>query len=213
MSVSAAPKTGTGDNSVDYFRPDDFVINIIRRAIANEQCVRIGADGVGKLLLLSKQGEYISEFTNPVKFFTTPAKQFQVDVMEAEPVALPRGARHGRNVDELMWTAAFFASNGRLMEGCRRDDVVQFHHWPNLSRLPVTPNTMRIVALLTRHATSITLAHRLLKVDTPEIYQIYSAARCAGIAHVLNRKPDDPVLKPHRNQALLGMLLNKITGM
>ena len=211
MSATVVTSTETGNS--DYFQPDSYVINIIRRAVANQQCVRVGSPDAGTLLLLPKRGEYIAEMKDPARFFVTPAKQFQVDVMETEPTALPRGLAHGRNIDELMWKAAFHASGGRLMDGCRRDDVVQFRHWPNLSRLPATPNTMRIVALLTRHPTSITLARHLLKVDAAEMYQVYSAAHCAGIAHVLNRKPDDPVLKPHRNQALLGMLLNKIAGL
>lgn len=211
MGTTVATRTESG--STDYFQPGNYVIDIIRRAVANQQCVRVSAEGRGTLLLLPKRGEYIAEFPSPARFFATPAKEFQVDVMETEPAALPRGAAHGRNIDELMWNAAYHASGGRLMEGCRRDDVVQFRHWPNLSRLPTTPNTMRVVALLTRHPTSITLARHLLKIDAGEIYQIYSAAHCAGIAHVLNRKPEDPVLKPHRNQALLGMLLNKIAGL
>jgi hypothetical protein len=211
MSPTVAQRTKTG--GPDYFQPGDYVIDIIRRAVANQQCIRVHSEGRGTLLLLPKRGEYIAEFADPAQFFTTAARQFQVDVLETEPAALPRGAAHGRNIDELMWNAAFHASDGRLMDGCRRDDVVQFRHWPNLTRLPVTPNTTRIVALLTRHPTSITLARHLLKVDAAEMYQIYSAAQCAGIAHVLNRKPDDPVLKPHRNQALLGMLLNKIAGL
>jgi len=213
MNVNALSTGGSEREGVEYFRPDDFVINIIRRAIANEQYVRVSAERKGKLLLLPKEGEYIANLVEPLRFFTTHAKEFQVEVIAQGGVVLPEGEHHGRNIDELMWTVAFHASGGRLMEGCRRDDVVQFRHWPNLSRLPTTPNTMRIVALLTRHPTSITLARRLLKVEREEIYQVYSAARCAGIAHVLNRKAEEPVLKPHRNQALLGLLLNKITGL
>jgi len=120
--------------------------------------------------------------------------------------------RVGRNIDELMWMAGFYASDGRLMEGCYRDDVVEVMFWPNFTRLPSTPNSMRLASLLSTHPTSIALAHRFLRIDKEEAYQFYTAARCAGLARSINRAPEEPPLKPHRNQALLGLLLNKIAG-
>ncbi len=88
-----------------------------------------------------------------------------------------------------MWQAAFHASQGRLIEGCSKYDVVRFRRWPNLSRLPKSPNTTRICALLTRHATTIMLAHRRLGADKEEIYQTYAAAYCAGLVTMVSRNP------------------------
>lgn len=85
-------------------------------------------------------------------------------------------------------------------------------HWPNFTRLPQTPNSLRIAALLVQHPTSVTLAARLLKIEREELYQFYSAARCAGLARAVNRKPEEPKLAPHRHQTLLAALLNKIAG-
>ncbi|VAW60185.1 hypothetical protein MNBD_GAMMA08-2181, partial [hydrothermal vent metagenome] len=110
------------------------------------------------------------------------------------------------------WMAGFYASNGRLMMGSYRNDVVELLHWPNLTRLPSTPNTMGIASLLSSCPTSITLAHRFLGIELSEIYQFYAAARCAGITRIVNRAPEEPSFKPHRNQPLLSMLLDKIAG-
>jgi hypothetical protein len=88
----------------------------------------------------------------------------------------------GRNIDELMWQAAYYASNGRLMKGLNSDDVVHLKHWPNLSKLPCNSNTFQMAAMLTRHPTTIIFAHRVLKVPQEEINQFYSAAYCAGLA-------------------------------
>ena len=99
------------------------------------------------------------------------------------------------------------------MEGCYRDDVVELPHWPNLSRLSMTPNTIRLCALLTRHPTSILLAGRLLKIESPELYQFYSAARCAGLARPVNRKAEEPKLEPYRDRNLLSRLVARIAGL
>jgi hypothetical protein len=206
----------TGDartDGVGYFDPEYHLIDIVRRAMANRQDVAITLDGVGGIELFSNRGEYFANVSDMAAFCTVPSRRFRVTVLEDDRPAAPAADKIGRNIDELMWQAAFFASEGRLMKGCFRDDVVQLRHWPNLSRLPRTPNSIRISAFLTRYPTSITLASRLLKIDSAELYQFYSAARCAGIAHALNRKPEEPVLKPHRNQTLLSMLLGKIANL
>jgi hypothetical protein len=211
VNTTVARKAGTGNG--ETFLPDNYVINIIRRAVANEQSVRINAPSAGRILVLPKLGEYIGSWTDAERFFTTGASQFDVTVVDDGRGTLPNSSEPGRNIDELMWMAGFYASSGRLMDGCFLHDVVQFRHWPNLTRLPITANTMRIIALLAQRATSISLVRRVLDVSLEEVSQIYSAARCAGIAHVVNRKADEPTLKPHRNQALLGLILNKIAGL
>ncbi|TGX51013.1 hypothetical protein DIT72_02990 [Marinobacter orientalis] len=115
-------------------------------------------------------------------------------------------------MDELMWQTAFYVSKGRLMEGCHWNDVVQLDYWPNLTRLPATPDIFRILALFYKHPTSIFFASRLLKVPAGEMYQVYSAARAAGFARAINRKPEEPRLEPHRSQTLLSSLLSKLAG-
>jgi hypothetical protein len=146
-------------------------------------------------------------------FITASPARLKVNILAAGDHRIPEATKVGRNIDELMWQAAFYASEGRLMQGCYRDDVVELAYWPNLSRLPHTPNSMRIAALLTRHPTSIFFATRLLKVEPAEMYQFYSAARAAGLARPINRAVEEPKLEPHRNQSLLSSLLKKIAGL
>jgi len=194
------------------FDPERYIINVIKRAIANQQNIKITLKNVGDIILLSKRGECIVGTKNLEQMCVADIDQLEVSVLDKTELE-KYASVIGRNIDELLWCAAFHASKGRLMKGCFRDDVVKLRHWPNVTRIPVTPNTMRIIALLTGHPTSIVLAKHLLKIDIGELHQFYSAAHCAGIAHVLNRKPDDPILKPHRNRALLGLLLDKIVGL
>jgi hypothetical protein len=195
---------------VEYFSPEDCLINTLRRATAYKQDLLIELDGVGEVILLSNRGEYFGFATDMEEFCTAPVDSYSITIMEAGHKRMPSQDSIGRNIDELMWMAAFHASQGRLMEGCYRDDVVELTYWPNLTRLPVTENTPRIAALLNRHPTSVTLASRLLKVDMAEMYRFYSAARCAGLARAVNRTPEEPKLEPHRNQSLLSALLAKV---
>jgi hypothetical protein len=195
---------------VEYFSPEGYLINELRRATANKQDLLIELDGVGEIILLSSRGEYFGFATDMAEFCTVPLDRYKITILEPGHLRMPSMESVGRNIDELMWQTAFYASSGRLMEGCYRDDVVELAFWPNLTRLPMTENTPRIAALLNRHPTSITFAARLLKVDMPEMFQFYSAARSAGFARAINRTPEEPKLEPHRNQSLLSALLSKV---
>jgi hypothetical protein len=215
-----------GDVATTHFSPDSYLLGIVRRVIADGQDVQLALPGVGTLVIHAKRGEYFSSLDDIAPLCRMAAARFQITAFSG-PLADRSEPRVGRNIDELLWQAGFYASEGRLMQGCSYYDVVQLRHWPNLSRLPITPNSMRICALLVRYPTSILLAYRLLKVPAAEMFQFYTAARCAGIANVLNREarpvssgpqdeppePEAPVLKPHRSQTLLSLLLEKIAGL
>jgi hypothetical protein len=206
--------SATAKRNIEQFSPDDYVITLVRRALQNKQDVVIALAGVGEIVVRGTQGEYLAgDDLDMQRFCTAPVGRFQVTVLAADAIAQRTRDRFGRNIDELMWMAGFHASGGRLMKDCSNYDVVQMRHWPNLSRVPHTPNCMRIVAMLTQHPTSIAVAYRLLKIEAKELYQVYSAARCAGLARVVNGAVREPVLKPHRNQTLLSQLMSKIAGL
>ena len=202
---------------VDYFFPEDYLLNILRRATANKQDLLIELEGVGEIILLSSRGEYFGFATDMERFCTAPVDSYVITVLGAEHLRMPGVESIGRNIDELIWLAAFHASGGRLMQGCFRDDVVELESWPNFTRLPHTPSSMRIAALFSRHPTSVYFASRLLKLDPQEMYRFYSAARAAGYARPINRVSVEPQAEPqpwaHRNRNLFASLLKKIAGL
>lgn len=198
---------------VPYFDPEDYLIIIVRRARANGQNVLISAEGLGSVIVLSTRGEYFDQCPDLSALCHLPYDELEVTVLADGDSRLPASHLVGRNLDELLWQAAFYASRGRLMQGCYRDDVVELPNWPNLTRLPMTANTLSLCALLTRHPTSVRLAGRLLKVESTELYQFYSAARCAGLARPINRKAEEPQLAPYRDRGRLSRLVARIAGL
>ena len=167
------------------FAPADYFLGLAQRAIASGNETRIALTGMGEVMLYPARKMYSADLSDPEGYFQAPAGQFRVSSLgaSAEPA-------HPRPIDELLWMAAFHASKGRMIEGTSMFDVVQFHHWPNLPKLPHTANTARICALLTRHPTTIMLAHRLLGIKREEVYRVYSAAYAAGIANIIHQNPE-----------------------
>ncbi len=211
-AVPSASQASTGS-----FDPEQHLLGILQRLVATKQNATVEVSGGGKLYILPELGEYAGNLSGQLlrAFCSYSADRYVVRKLTEPPQKLPAEAGlHRRNLDELMWEAALAVANGRLMKGCKSDDVVVLKFWPNLTRVSLTPNAVRIAALLTRYPTSVSLAYRLLKITQGEMNEFYSAARCAGLAVAVNRKPelDEQQLNPHRHRNLLSMIMHRLSG-
>lgn len=165
------------------FSATDYFLGIARRAVAFNENTHVVLPGKGEVSLFPSRKEFSATIPDMKEFFLAPAAEFKTTPLGASASPASGAAR---NIGELLWQAAFHASGGRMIDDTTKYDVVQFLSWPNLTRLPNTPNTARICALLTRHPTTIMLVHRKLGIAKEEVYRIYSAAYSAGIASIRN---------------------------
>ena len=178
--MSPDTTTQTADAEDNTFSASDYFLGIAQRIMASGKNTRVSLPGKGEVTLFPRRKLYYTTLADMTEFCLAPSAKFEISELQDE--AAPRG----KNIADLLWQAAFHASQGRLLNDCSKFDIVQFNHWPNLPHLPKTPNTMRICAMLTRYPTSIMLAHRRLKIEKDELYRVYCAAYCAGIATIRN---------------------------
>ncbi len=211
--ASISSHSGRHLSEVEYFNPDETIITALKRAISNNQDLLLSLDQSNELVLLGSRGEYFSRLMDEERFFTSPVDQIDITILGKADKRSPSTESVGRGVDELLWRAAYYASGGRLMQGCYPADMVEIAYWPNLTRLPHTSNTGRIIALFSRHPAPPAFVARRLNVPAEEIYQCYSAARCAGMARPINRKFEEPRLEPHRHQSLISALMKKLSSL
>lgn len=204
--------------SEDYhFNPEEYLINILLRAVANKQDISVSTASGDKVAIFPARGDYYSFVNDMAAFCISNIDDLVVKVLtDLDINEIRKDKEHGRNFDELLWQASYYASQGRLIEGCRREDVVELRYWPNLTRLPCPSSSVVIAALLTRYPTSITLASRILGVPMSEMLEFYSAAYSAGFIKVHNRSMqshdlEPHKLKPHRDSTMLGKLLSRIS--
>ncbi|HEY5995222.1 MAG TPA: hypothetical protein VIU46_11565 [Gallionellaceae bacterium] len=214
------------EDKVDYFSPADYFLGVVKHAVASNQNVRATLRGKGDISILPARNEYYANVPNMAEFCQAPASQIETKELNKDEVVHLSDTGMPRNIKDLLWQAAFHASQGRLVESrvngesVHLYDVIQFHHWPNLTRLPKTQNTMRICALLTRTPSSIMLVHRKLGIEPGEVHQVYSAACSAGLVnkvsgHLAQAYIDDtndghePVLE----HSLFHSLFAKIKGL
>lgn len=179
----------SANDTSTVFAPGGNLLGVVQRILSARINTRIVLPATREeIAVFPERGEYYANVADMAAFCNAPAAQF--DEIAFDDTALAYASGPGRHIGDLLWQVAFHASQGRLIEDCSKYDVVQFRHWPNLTRLPVTPNSARICALLTRHPTTIMLIHRMLGIDKEEVYQNYSAAHSAGLVNAISRNPD-----------------------
>jgi hypothetical protein len=166
------------------FFPEDYVIGILLELSSEQEFLKISHPEYGELLVSPRHGRYISKITDTTAFFQ--AQKFSFNVIEMQEKFPP--VLEVLRLEDLLWEATLHASQGQLIEGLRKYDVVQLTRWPNLTRVSLTPNAMRICALLTRFPSGIYLSQVILNVDEAEINSVCSAAQVIGIVKLLNRK-------------------------
>ena len=193
-----------------------YFLGIAQRIISSGTNTRIVLDGKGEVSVFPGRGEYSASIPDISEFFAAPALQFKT-----YPLSDADSPQSPRHIGELLWQAAFHASQGRMVEGTSKYDVVQFRQWPNLPHLPKTANTARICALLTRHPMTIMLVHRQLGIDKEEVYRVYSAAKSAGLTNMVSQNPEAvgetpkaelPEPPPERT-GLFRSLFSKVAGL
>lgn len=181
MSQSATVAVDAGEAGT--FVADDYFLGLAQRVASGSTITHIFLSGIGEVVIDPVRSCYAAFIPNPEAFYQTSAASFQTAPTRTS--SFPDYPE--RDLEELLWAAAHHASSGRLLTGCSKYDVVKLRHWPNLSRLPVTPNTMRLCAFLSRRPSAIHLARKLVGVDESEAYGFYSAALSAGALDLVSR--------------------------
>ena len=194
---------------IETFSPDDYLVNILRRAVANDQTILVETEDKGSILVIPSENRFYSQTSTLDAFCNLPQKQYKVSVLN-DTSKQQFSADQGKSLDELLWLAGYYASSGKLIDDCSWNSVVELSYWPNFTRLPMQPSFLRMASLLAKRPTSVEYCISKLKVKREEAYQFFSAAYCAKSLRISNKPGIEEQLKPHRNQALLSLLLQKI---
>ena len=84
-------------------------------------------------------------------------------------------------VSAFRWLAALFSARGRLPHGVGVDDPFVLAHWPNLSRLELTPACLSIVTEWTSRPCSISAMVERVGCEPRHVTALYAAASERGL--------------------------------
>lgn len=131
-------------------------------------------------------------------------------------VEAPPGSGAALDLDAFVWKVAVWVSRGRAPEGTDLQEPVVLRHWPNLTRVLMTPSVMRVAAIWARQHRSPEETATLLRIPLSHVLTFYAAARATGLLVDARRQEDElfspPDIDRHRQRGLLSRMLAKILG-
>lgn len=80
------------------------------------------------------------------------------------------------------WKLALWSSRGRVPKGTPLNKPVILLHWPNLTRLLLTPHALQIAALWIEQSCSLTETARILNIPQRHVFAFYSATHALKLA-------------------------------
>jgi hypothetical protein len=199
----------------------DHLTNLIHRVLNTNKNTLITLPGHGDVSIFPKMQAYIPNMRNMQEFLLAPTSAYIIK--DLDHVNIDLNSTIVKHINDLLWCTAFYTYKYQLIESCSKNDIIQLKKWPNLTRLPLTKNTARIVALLTRYPTSIMLVHRILDIDIDEANQVISAAYAAGLVSKISHgrslaldlasQSIEAKQSQSRNQGLWKSLFRKVSSL
>jgi len=104
-------------------------------------------------------------------------------------------------IDALLWTSALLASRGRVPAGTDITAKLTLKRWPNLTRLAVFPNAVRITSFLSREPVSLVDTARALKIPQRFVFAFHAAADALDLIERSNGTEKKPQRAENAAQA------------
>ncbi len=90
-------------------------------------------------------------------------------------------------LDNFLWRVALWTSRGRVPKGTDLSKQIVLLHWPNFTRLIVTPYALKISALWMAQPHSLLETAKILEIPQRYVFAFFSAARSIQLAFVDRR--------------------------
>lgn len=170
----------TSDRHDERCNADRYLLGVIEQALQSGVPCRIHHPLQGGLIIYPYQHRFVATKEADLEgLCKTPVNRLQITSLNEVTYEI----QFGRELEELLWIAAWHACGNMLPPGCSHYDVLELVHWPNLTRLPSTPDVLRLCALLSVKPHSLAQACRLLDMEEADALRFYSAGLYSGVLH------------------------------
>jgi len=142
--------------------------------------------------------------------------------IKLESLMAPKAALHCKKhknyqrLDTFMWKIALWTSRGRLPRGIPLDSALYLLGWPNLTRLVLTPEALRITACWVRYPRTVINLTEVLKVHQRYLFSFITASYVLGMSGLANRESDNLILplglESPRKMNLFSRTMKKFKG-
>lgn len=219
-----------------YFTPTDYLGGQIQQRIREAMQARVICEilcGSGKMILLPETGMVMTDLSDGrlkqyslMRYPTGTAGvpfEFKSRLMpfntEVRLIQQMQGGPETRQVrpDTLLWKLGAWTSRGRAPVGTDLTQPIVFLRWPNLTRLMLTPNALRIAAVCcAQQPRSLAATANALNVPISHVLTFYSACVAVDLVTLPKRQADfllqpEPI-RDHGQRSLMQRWISRLTG-
>ncbi|VAW94281.1 hypothetical protein MNBD_GAMMA22-2202 [hydrothermal vent metagenome] len=178
-----------------------YALDAINKCSANDDVVLFTCLDDKNILINPKKSEVITDLTNN-----------QIRTLAIVPLdkklVLPITSKHGKlesfkklkllnnhnaeilNLEVFMWNLGLMTSRGRIPSDISTETRHYLTRWPNLTRLTIPENAMRIISYWTRNPCSIMDIHKKLDIPLQNIFNVFTASYSIGLTQIAKRESD-----------------------
>lgn len=119
-----------------------------------------------------------------------------------------------QSMEAFLWKLACWTSKGRYPQQIDIDQPVYLKHWPNFTRLLITPHALRMAALLVDKPKTPVQIAEILKIRLEYVFIFISAAAAVGLigqaAKNAGIAPARPEAKPDKKHGFFSRIISKL---
>ena len=152
-----------------------------------------------------------------------PDQRLQARAPSSADIPANTPVRH-LTLQALLWQVGAWTANGRLINRLQPNTPVQLKHWPNLTRLSMLPEALRLAAFLARSPASPVLVVKMLRVAPADLFNFLAASESLGLLRYspvggTEARAVTPAVEPGKQEiptarrGFLGRLLARIAGL
>lgn len=98
--------------------------------------------------------------------------------------AFPMQIKFMPTIEQTLWQIALWTARGRLLKPLKPDAKLRLQHWPNFTRLQITPYALQIAALWVKNDMTTEEIAQSLNIPQRFVYAVASAAYTIGMLDV-----------------------------
>ncbi len=203
-----------------YYNPDHYLQGHIQQALnlAVRYNKNVSVEGPWPAidLMVESRTIWVDATERQLRpYCTVPDATLEVP-MRIHDEQRPDTGRHAYPIATFLWQLALWASRGRLPAGTNLHQPIYLKHWPNFTRMPVTPHALAIAALWAKQPRSLVDTSLSLQIPQRYVFAFYSAAKALQLAGETRRAVDTLIAPPKvqrsAQRGVLVRLLDRLRG-
>ena len=121
-----------------------------------------------------------------------------------------------RNISKevFLWNLGYLTCRGRIPADISLGDRVFIKRWPNLTRVTVPNNAMRIISYWIHQPGTLSELTEKLDIPMDDVFSVFTAAYAAGLAGVARRQADELLevvdIQQHKKRNLFSSILGRL---